>query len=81
MKFLLPAFALSVAMITGCQSKPQPPKYVQIFDGRTSAGWDGDFAKTWKIRDGAFVGGSLETTVAQNEFVATTAQYTNSGGA
>jgi len=77
MKFLLPVFALGVAVIAGCQSNPLPPKYVQIFDGRTSGGWDGDFAKTWKIRDGAFVGGSLETTVPQNEFVATTAQYTN----
>ena len=60
MKILLPILALSAVVITGCQSKPQPPKYVQIFDGRTSAGWDGDFAKTWRIRDGAFVGGSLK---------------------
>lgn len=77
MKLLLPILALSTIIVAGCQSKPQSPRYVQIFDGRTAAGWDGDFAKTWRIRDGAFVGGSLATTVPQNEFVATTAQYTN----
>jgi len=77
MKFLLPLFAIITALITGCQTKPAPASYVKIFDGRTPAGWDGDFEKTWTIRDGAFVGGSLETTVPQNEFVATAAQFTN----
>ncbi len=76
MKFLallLPA----IVLVAGCQSKPEPASYVQIFDGRTPAGWDGDFEKTWQIRDGAFVGGSLDATVPRNEFVATTTQYTN----
>ncbi len=77
MKFLAPSLLGGLLLITGCQSKPEPARYVQIFDGRTAAGWDGDFEKTWKIRDGAFVGGSLEATVPRNEFVATTAQYTN----
>jgi hypothetical protein len=76
MKFLallLPA----VVLVTGCQTKPEPSAYEKIFDGRTTAGWDGDFGKTWRIQDEAFVGGSLTTTVPQNEFVATTAQFTN----
>ena len=76
MKFLallLPA----VVLVTGCQTKPEPSAYAQIFDGRTAAGWDGEFGHTWRIQDGAFVGGSLTTTVPQNEFVATTAQFTN----
>ena len=77
MKFLAPSLLGGLLLITGCQSKLEPARYVQIFDGRTAAGWDGDFEKTWKIRDGAFVGGSLEATVPRNEFVATTAQYTN----
>lgn len=76
MKFLV-SLLVAAAFVTGCQTRPEPPKYVRIFDGRTTAGWDGDFEKTWRIRDGAFVGGSLETTVPRNEFVATTAQYTN----
>jgi len=62
---------------TGCQSKPEPQRPVRIFDGRTTAGWDGDFEKTWRIRDGALVGGNLQSSVPRNEFVATTTQYTN----
>jgi hypothetical protein len=76
MKFLallLPA----VVLATGCQTKPEPSAYEKIFDGHTTAGWDGDFGKTWRIQDEAFVGGSLAKTVPQNEFVATTAQFTN----
>lgn len=76
MKFLV-SLLVAIAFVTGCQTKSEAPKYERIFDGRTSAGWDGDFDKTWRIRDGAFVGGSLETTVPRNEFVATAAQYTN----
>lgn len=50
---------------------------VPIFDGRTFNGWDGDTNKTWRIQDGAFVGGTLSTTVPRNEFIATTKSYTN----
>jgi hypothetical protein len=48
-----------------------------LFDGKTFNGWEGDTANTWKIRDGAIVGGSLTKTVPQNEFLATTATYGN----
>jgi hypothetical protein len=53
-------------------SKPQP-----IFDGKTFAGWDGDTEKTWRIEDGALVGGSLTASVPRNEFLATTRRFTN----
>jgi hypothetical protein len=48
-----------------------------IFDGNTFAGWEGDTAKTWRIEDGALVGGSLAEKVPHNEFLATTKQYGN----
>lgn len=67
----------AVALLAGCQTKPEPPKYVKIFDGRTFAGWDGDTEKTWRIEDGALVGGSLQERVPHNEFVATTRSFTN----
>ena len=54
------------------ESKPVP-----IFDGKTFKGWDGDTNKTWRIADGAFVGGSLATQVPRNEFIATTRSFTN----
>ena len=48
-----------------------------IFDGKTFNGWEGDTNKTWRIADGAFVGGSLDKTVPQNEFLRTKRSYTN----
>lgn len=46
-----------------------------LFDGKTLAGWEGDTKKTWRIEDGAIVGGSLETTVPRNEFLCTTKSF------
>ena len=67
--FLLPVFA---AVVIGSLFGVE-----KIFDGETFAGWDGDIEKTWRIEGGAFVGGSLEENVPHNEFIATTASYTN----
>jgi hypothetical protein len=50
---------------------------VPLFDGKSFAGWDGDTNRTWQIREGAVVGGSLTTTVPRNEFLATTGSFTN----
>lgn len=50
---------------------------VAIFDGKTFKGWEGETNRTWRIEDGAFVGGSLRAQVPQNEFLATTLSYTN----
>ncbi len=46
-----------------------------LFDGKTFAGWEGDTEKTWRVEDGAIVGGSLETVVPRNEFLCTTKSY------
>lgn len=50
---------------------------LQLSDGRTFNNWVGDTNKTWRIEDGAFVGGSLERKVPQNEFLRTTRSFTN----
>ena len=50
-------------------------KPVKLFDGKTLTGWDGDIEKTWKIEDGAIVGGTLDAVVPRNEFLCTTATY------
>jgi len=75
MKTLLPTLLLLAATSStfGAESSNAKP----IFDGRTFKGWDGDTNTTWRIENGAFVGGSLKTTVPRNEFVATTRSYTN----
>ncbi|HAV63033.1 MAG TPA: DUF1080 domain-containing protein [Verrucomicrobiales bacterium] len=69
--------ALVLVTAAGCQTKAPQSRYVKIFDGKTFAGWDGDTEKTWRIEDGAFVGGSLKENVPHNEFLATTRQFTN----
>ena len=45
-----------------------------LFDGKTLTGWEGD-EKTWRVEDGAIVGGSLEAVVPRNEFLCTTRSY------
>ena len=50
---------------------------LKLSDGRTFNGWVGDTNKTWRIEDGAFVGGTLERKVPQNEFLRTTRSFTN----
>jgi len=50
---------------------------ISLFDGHTFAGWQGGTNKTWRIEDGAIVGGSLTANVPRNEFLSTTRPYTN----
>src|SRR6266853_242649 len=50
---------------------------VPLFDGKTFDGWEGDTAKTWRIEDGAIVGGTLAEKVPHNEFLATTKSFGN----
>ncbi len=75
MKTLLTSLLVVVCSLSSSaadQTKPVP-----ISNGNTFAGWDGDSNSTWRIEDGAFVGGSLKTTVPRNEFLATTRSFTN----
>jgi hypothetical protein len=43
----------------------------RLFDGKTFTGWEGDTQTTWRIEEGAIVGGSLDKTVPRNEFLCT----------
>jgi Domain of Unknown Function (DUF1080) len=65
--FLTAAMAFSPP---ACRADGKP-----LFDGKTFAGWEGDTKNTWRIEDGAIVGGSLERAVPRNEFLCTTASY------
>ncbi len=71
--FLLVALAFHVPCSFG-QSKA---KQILLFDGKTFTGWQGDTLHTWRIQDGALVGGSLYETVPHNEFISTTKSYAN----
>jgi uncharacterized protein YciI len=59
------------------RSPPQPGKAIRLFDGGTFAGWEGDTNTTWRIENGAFVGGTLARTVPHNDFLATTREFKN----
>ena len=50
---------------------------IVLFDGKTFNGLQGDTVNTWRIQDGALVGGSLDKTVPHNEFISTTKSYSN----
>ncbi|MBX3238361.1 MAG: DUF1080 domain-containing protein [Chitinophagaceae bacterium] len=52
-------------------------KITRIFNGKSFAGWEGDTVKTWRIKDGAIVGGSLVHEVPQNDFLCTVKPYAN----
>jgi hypothetical protein len=63
-RLLIPLLSTSIALV--CHAAPIP-----LFDGKSFEGWEGDTTKTWRIQDGAVVGGSLTEKVARNEFLAT----------
>ncbi|HYR58462.1 MAG TPA: DUF1080 domain-containing protein [Chthoniobacteraceae bacterium] len=65
----LPFLAL---LATFASAAPTP-----LFDAKTFDGWEGDTAKTWRIEDGAIVGGTLAEKVPHNEFLATTKSFGN----
>jgi hypothetical protein len=65
-RLVLVAFLYPVTLLAAA---PKP-----LFDGKSLAGWEGD-EKTWRVEDGAIVGGSLEANVPRNEFLCTTKTY------
>lgn len=72
-KPILFAAILTLLSVSGrATDKPR-----SIFDGKTFKGWSGDTANTWRIMDGAIVGGSLQAKVPRNEFLKTDRPYTN----
>ncbi len=63
-------FALQLSLVSALAAP------VPLFDGKTLDGWEGETAKTWRVQDGAIVGGSLEGN-PRNEFLATKKLYRN----
>ena len=70
---------LSLCLLLLCISScadPGPSKQ-RLFDGKSFEGWEGDIEKTFRIQDGAVVGGSLSAKVPRNEFLCTRRNYKN----
>ena len=49
-------------------------KPVHIFDGKSFNGWEGPL-ESFRIEDGAIVGGNLETAIPKNQFLSTKKRY------
>lgn len=64
---------LSLLCLPSCERSGS----TRLFDGETFNGWEGDTVTTWKIVNGAIVGGSLSETVPHNDFLCTTKAYDN----
>ena len=73
MKLLMSSVLAFTSLALGALQTAQKP--VALFDGRTFTGWEGDTKSTWRIQDGAIVGGSLSTQVPRNEFLTTTRSF------
>jgi hypothetical protein len=71
------SLALIVAAALAAGAQQGGARAVPLFDGRTFQGWEGDTRKTWRIEDGAIVGGSLTESVPRNEFLVTTRTYSD----
>lgn len=52
-------------------------KTVRLFDGKSFKGWEGDTLTTWRVENGALVGGSLVTKVPHNDFLCTQRSFSN----
>ena len=51
-------------------------KAINLFDGKTFNGWEGNF-KIFRIEEEAIVGGALSEKIARNEFLCTKKTYKN----
>jgi hypothetical protein len=63
---------IGLGMLVQCN-----PKSTELFNGQTFEGWEGDTVKTWRISDGAIIGGSLTDTVPHNDFLCTEKEYSD----
>src|SRR5262249_51653016 len=69
---LRPWFALTLLGIV----VTTPGFAVELFDGKTLAGWEGDL-KVWRVENGLITGGSMTEKVPRNFFLATTKSFQN----
>ena len=56
------------------KASPAASKPIQLFDGQTLDGWEGD-RSIFRVEDGAIVAGSLKEKIAHNWFLCTTKEY------
>ena len=60
----------------GCHQDSPSPEFVQIFDGESFAGWEGNL-EWFRIEGSAIVGGSLDREIPHNMFLTTEQEYSD----
>jgi Domain of Unknown Function (DUF1080) len=70
------ALTLSMAFASAIEQGPAAGKAGPIFDGKSFAGWEGNL-NVFRIEGGAIVGGSLKDKIPRNEFLCSTAAYSD----
>jgi hypothetical protein len=60
-------FVAAWALLGGLAAAAEPEE-VRLFDGRTLDGWEGNM-QSFRVEDGAIVGGSLKERIPRNEFL------------
>ena len=68
---------LSIGAACAVTAVPASAAKIKLFDGKSFKGWDGDTNQTFHIKDGMIMGGTFARIQPKNEFLATTARYTN----
>ncbi|MEB2784279.1 3-keto-disaccharide hydrolase [Algoriphagus persicinus] len=76
MKAALKILTFISFILVGCSDTSEDAP-VSLFDGKSLSGWQGDTKNTWRVEDGMIVGGSLDETVPNNEFLVTDRNYEN----
>jgi hypothetical protein len=72
----LTAVLLLTSIPAHSEDAPTISKGKSLFDGHSLSGWEGS-SQIWRVEDGMITGGSLKEAVKQNEFLASTRDYTN----
>lgn len=65
---------LLIAMPGFSQNKNVPNGFVSLFNGKDFSGWEGPL-ESFRIEDGAIVGGQLKNRIPHNQFLATKKSY------
>jgi 3-keto-disaccharide hydrolase len=67
-------FTLLMFITCASPAVADEPGFQSLFDGKTLQGWEGSL-KTFRVEEGAIVGGTLQEPIARNEFLCTEKEY------
>lgn len=70
----LATLMLALLLTAGAAWTAEPSEWQALFDGETFEGWEGNL-DSFRIEDGAIVGGTLKEKIPRNEFLCTTREF------